>query len=307
MKIGGFNVSVKVLVAGGVILAILIGMSAYNKAKEKEEVAARMASIEADRAARAAETTATPESLSWHDRMQLEYQKQYGLPPEGFEWNAQGEPVAISDDSSSCEDVVFMFLRALSMQDYYTAGRYSDDSVIIDELQSAHDAFSKGYTSYYDTFLNKQFTYSVSSLEVDKISNVAVFPDGTQYVTVDIKALDLSSKEFIDKDKDALFESMRKYEETEDDDAKMEQFIYEYLLDCYNSGIVGKKTYTVELVVSKKNQGGWLVSNDRELYAVLQYEHGLNTAQYIKKGYNEWVRDMRLKEQREKFNAQSGG
>lgn len=306
MKIGGFNVSLKLLVAGGVALALLIGVSAINKEKERKEIAARMESIEAEKLANAANTTAAPESLSWHDRMQLEYQKIYGLPPEGFEWDAQGSLVALSDDVSSCEDVVFTFLRALSMQDYYTAGRYSDESVIIDELQSSHDTFSKGYTSYYDNFLNKQFTYSVNSLEVDRISNVAVFPDGTQYVTVDIKALDLSSKEFIDEDKEALFESMRKYEETEDDDAKMEQFIYEYLLDCYSSGVVGKKIYTVELVVGKKNQGGWLVSNDRELYAVLQYEHGLNTAQYIKNGYIDWVRDKRLEEQREKFKAQGG-
>lgn len=304
MTIGGFEVKNKTLIIGGVILAVLIGGS---KLKSYQEEKAWKAQLEEDRRAAEEEKArreaalanqTSPEQLSLHEQRQAELRKEYGDPPEGFEWSNRGELVAISSDDASCEDVVFMFLRSLSMQDFYTAGMYSDESVIIESLEKAHGEVSKGRTSYYKSFLNKQLAVAISSLEIEQISNVMVFPDGTQYVTVDIKSLDLSTKDFIDEHSEELFKSMRSYSEVEKDKSKMNNFVYDWLYEQYKDGVVGKKDYTVELVVEKVNQGGWLVSNDRELYAVLSYENGLNTADYIMKQYEVWLREVERQERR---------
>ena len=307
MIIGGFNIKNKTLIIGGLIMAALIGVSHLKSVAEDKKWQAQ---LEADKQAAEEErlrrealaNQETEAPLSLHEQRQLALRKQFGEPPAGFEWDNYGNPVAISDDEATCEDVVYMFLRSLPMGDFYTAGMYSDKSVIISSLQTAHNEGTKGRTSYYKSFLNKQLAIAVSTLEVTQISNVMVFPDGTQYVTVDILSLDLSTKDFVDEHAEELFTEMRSFSEVEKDKSKMNNFVYDWLYNQYREGVVGKKASTVELVVEKKNQGGWLVSNDRELYAVLSYENGLNTADYIMKQYDVWLRQK----EREERTSQRG-
>ena len=83
---------------------------------------------------------------------------------------------------------------------------------------------------------------------------------------------------------------------TEDDDTKKDQYVYNYLLKAYENGKVPKRSIDIELVVSKDNGGGWLVTNDGELNSTLSYEWGLDIAEYIKKEYDKWSLEKDLNE-----------
>lgn len=292
IKIAGFTFTSKQIkwFIVAVIFIVLFSMAQSNK--KKKEIEDKMAEEEARIAAALAAQGG--DEMSLHDQIQASLRERFGEPPEGFEWDYSGELVALSDSVSTCEDVVFTYLRSLSMLDFSTAQRYSSKSYVAESYQDYYSI--SGYTDYYDNFLRKQFKLSISSLEVVSVSEVAVFADGTQYVTVKVKALNLEDKDFWQSDRDYLFETMRSYKETEDDDVKMETFLYDYMLQSYEDGKIGKREYTVELVVSKANSSGWLISDDKELDSMLRYERGLDVAQYIKNEFITWNRDKSIEE-----------
>ena len=130
-----------------------------------------------------------------------------------------------------------------------------------------------------------------------------VFADGTQYLTINVRALDLQNKDFWQEDREALFNELRTYKEVENDESKVEQRIYEYMLSKYDDGSVGKRDYTIELVLTKDNGGGWLVSNDRELEAVLKYEHGVDVANFIKSEFLTWNTNKTIEDQRNRIEG----
>ena len=120
--------------------------------------------------------------------------------------------------------------------------------------------------------------------------------------TLTVSVLDLSDKDFWTADKDKIFEQLRVYRETEEDSVKLNQYVYDYILDAYTQGKIAKKSYTVDLVVSKENGGGWLVTGDKELCAILEYENGVDVAEYILDGFEDWYMDVTLQEQLDAIN-----
>lgn len=304
IKIAGFTFGKTQIIIFLAIIGIIVISSLVSKHNADKEAAKRAEEAQAKvEAALAQSSTGDNTNLSIHDQIQQQLAQQFGDAPEGFEWGYTGELVPLgNDDEATCEDVVYMYIRALSILDFSTAERYSMDSAVIKDYQNYYGIVSNSITNYYDNFLRKQFKASLTSLEVESIKDTAVFSDGTEYVTLVVNALDLQDKDFwrgIEKD---LWEQLRVYKETEEDDTKMEQYVYNYILDCYEDGSIGKRKYTIELVVSKGNGSGWLVSGDKELDAILTYENGIDVANYIIDAFEEWYMDTTLKEQIDEIN-----
>ena len=295
VKIAGFTFGVVHFAILGVIILVIIISSAVKSEKEKREAEAEIARVQQELNRHKTTDTGT---VDIHAQIQQQLSEQYGQAPDGFEWDYTGNLVALgNDDDSSCEDVVYMFMRALSILDFSTAEKYSSDSKVVSDYKNYYSDVSNSITDYYSNFLRKQFKKSITSIEVTSISDKAVFSDGSEYVTLNLNVLDLTDKDFWLNDKDSLYSTMRTYKETESDDTKMKQYVYDYIYSKYEDGTIGKHPVTVELVVTKQNGGGWLVSGDGELNSNLKYENGVNTAEYIINSFEKWYQQTTLKEQ----------
>lgn len=295
VKIAGFTFGVVHFAIVGVLILAIIISSAVKSEKEKKEAEAEIARVQQELDSHKTTDTAV---VDIHTQIQQQLSEQYGQAPEGFEWDYTGNLVALgNDDDSSCEDVVYMFMRALSILDFSTAEKYSSGSKIVSEYKHYYSDVANSITDYYSSFLRKQFKKSITSIEVVSISDKAVFSDGSEYVTLNLNVLDLTDKDFWLSDKDTLYSTMRTYKETESDDTKMKQYVYDYIYSKYEDGTIGKHPITVELVVKKQNGGGWLVSGDGELNSNLEYENGVNTADYIINSFEDWYQKTTLKEQ----------
>ena len=189
--------------------------------------------------------------------------KKYGDPPEGFKWSVTGDLVAVGSDTMNAEDVLYTYLRSLSMLDFYTAQEYSEDSNVVSTYQDYYANY--GIEDYYDDFLRKQYKYALTTLEILQIGDTAVFADGTENVTVKLNMIDLTDKDFWLKDKDTLFDTLFNYKVYQDDDTKADQYLYDYIYNLYEKGSLPKKEVDVEIVLGKSAGGGWLVTNDKEL------------------------------------------
>lgn len=297
MTIGGFKFEKKHLIIVGVIILIIIIASGVSKKKEEEEIRRRNEEARLQNQQMIdSNSTTTEVELTYDEQLREQLNAQYGMPPEGFEWDLQGNLIALSDDNSTYEDVVYYYIRSLSILDFSTAQRYSYGSNVIASYQTYYSELTTQIVNYYNDFMRKQFKYSLGTLEILGIEDVATFADGTYYITVKVACLDLTDKDFWLEDKQMIYDTMRVYEETETDSTKANQFLYDYIYQAYVDGKVGKKEHTIELVVSKENEGGFLVSNDAELDKILQYKNGVDVAQYIMNDYSNWYRETLLKE-----------
>lgn len=300
MKIAGFTLGKKHFIILGIIVGIIAIAMLSNHVKNKKEQERVQAEIaERDKALEDAnkQQATTEYEFDYDAEIQKSLVKTFGEPPEGFEWDMTGNLIALSDDNSTPEDVMYYYVRSLSVLDFSTAQRYSEDSKVIESYSGYYSVVANALTDYYDSFLRKQFKLSLTSLEVLSVEDTAVFADGTEYITIKVACLDLTDKDFWLDDKDEIYQTMRLYDETETDSTKANQYLYDYIYSKYEDGTIGKKEHTIELVVSKRENGsGWLVTGDGELDALLQYKNGVDTAAYILNSYATWLRETQLKE-----------
>ena len=307
MEIGGKKIGKKAIFVIAIVVVIIIISFISSKIKQKKadeeaERLAQEAQEEIDRINQQGTETGVQEEYNFAKELQKDLVSEYGQPPEGFEWDMQGHLIALSDESSTPEDVMYYFVRSLSILDFSTAQRYSRDSDVVNSYIDYYSEISDSITDYYSNFLRKQYKTSLTSLEVISVADTAVFADGEMLITVNVRVLDLTDKDFWINDRNDLFDKMRVYTETETDDVKAQQYLYNYILSKYQDGTIGKKDYTIELKLEKNSDvstgsNGWLVTGDAELSAILQYENGVDTAEYIYKQFEEWLRDKQLDEQ----------
>lgn len=303
-KIMGFNIPKKPFI---IVITIVILLIIGNVIKTKNDDAKWAAEQAALRQANQTYNPDKPEQVDREEARQADLRKQFGIPPEGFKWSSTGKLIALGDDDSkNAEDIVYTFIRALSMLDFATAQKYSTNSKVYNTYTSFYRDTQADITNYYNEFLRKQYKLALTTVEVKGVSDVAVFADGTEYITLTVSALDLQDKDFWQNDKEALFQQMRIYAESETDSIKKEQYVYNYIYDSYVSGKIGKRDYTIEIVLKKENNAGWLVTDDNALDNVLDYTKGVNVANYILNGYEKWYRDTLLREQREQREQSKG-
>lgn len=287
MKIGNFNISKKIIIIVVGIIALIIISSLVSKHNREKEIARR--SQEADsNVVDDGDTEATTE-YDYDAAEQANLREKFGEPPEGFEWDLLGNLVATGrTGNETAEDIVYIYIRALSILDFSTAQRYSSTSKVTDTYNGYYDEYSTIITDYYQNFRRKQYKEALQSIELLNVTDTAVFADGTEMVTLKIRMLDLTDKDFWRADQDNLYNQLREYDNIEADAVKRDQFIYDYIYNAYKTGMVKKRDIDIEIVVAKENNSGWLVKDDTELDAALSYEWGNDIATYIQSEYQDW-------------------
>ena len=293
MKISGFKINKKVLIIAGVIILIII-ISSVAKSKKKSngttdsgnEIVNNEQVTTLDNS-----NNVSNEISAEHDALQAQLRARYGNPPEGFEWSEDGSLVSLGNSDLNAEDVMYNYIRALSLLDFSTAQRMSSNSQVYAKYSSFYEDVND--SDYYSEFLRKQFKQSLVSIEILDVTDTAVLADGTKYITIYLNVLDLPDKNFWEKDRQKIFETLRVYSETESDSIKANKYVYDYVYDAYSNGTIGKRKVTIELVVGKTAGGNWLVTNDAELYRVLAYQEGVDVAKYIISEYSEWYTNTR--------------
>lgn len=286
MTIFGFKIGKKHIIILAVIILIIIIISNVSSANKQKEIARRNAEVEASQNAEA--TNDPTEGLSDSELEQRAYIQIWGKPAEGFRWNDEGELIATSSDNLTSEDVLWNYLRALSILDFSTVQKYSNKSLVRSTYSGYFSDSNLGSTSYYSQFLRKAYKFALTSIEIESVGNTAVFADGTSISTVKLKMLDLTDKDFWQADKDEIFSNLKDLYITENDSTKAQQYVYDYIYSAYEEGKVGKRDITVEIKLDKVSLGGWLVADDTDLNSALRYEEGVNVASYIFEEYNSW-------------------
>lgn len=295
MTIGGFKITKKhFMVIGGIVLVIgVFSLSNHLKEQQKADEAKKKAQ-EAAEEYQKNHNQGTEFEYDYDSALQANLKKKYGEPPEGFRWTVTGELEAIGSDTMTAEDVLYTYLRSLSMLDFYTAQEYSEESNVVSTYQDYYENY--GIEDYYDDFLRKQYKYALTTLEILQIGDTAVFADGTENVTVKLNMIDLTNKDFWLKDKNELFDKLYEYNVYQDDETKAEQYLYDYIYKVYEAGSLPKKEKDVEIVLGKSSGGGWLVTNDKELDAALGYDWGTDIAKFILDEYQDYELNRTLKE-----------
>ena len=299
MTIAGFKITKNHIITLAIVAGVigLIGFKSSLEKKASEEDAKQKAKESAEEYQRTHQQ-GTEFSYDYDAVLQKNLVKKYGDPPEGFKWSVTGDLVAVGSDTMNAEDVLYTYLRSLSMLDFYTAQEYSEDSNVVSTYQDYYANY--GIEDYYDDFLRKQYKYALTTLEILQIGDTAVFADGTENVTVKLNMIDLTDKDFWLKDKDTLFDTLFNYKVYQDDDTKADQYLYDYIYNLYEQGSLPKKEVDVEIVLGKSSGGGWLVTNDKELDAAVGYDWGTDIAKFIQDEYQQYELKRTLKESLDK-------
>lgn len=301
MKIAGFTFGKKHLIILGVLILAIFVISRCSAASEERRHQEQMKEFETQQKPTQNqpiknETTFTDDELALLENYSSEQQnfiKLWGFPPEGYEWNKRGELVAISSDEMTAEDVIYGYLRNLSMLDFSTAGRYVQRSTVIDNYKLYYEGSVAGKVDSYTEYIRKLYKLSIKNIEIVGVGDISIFEDGTQYVTVHLKCLDMSDKDFWLADKDTLFVNMYKASVDEEDSNKMLAYIYDYIYSKYSESDVPKKTYEIELVLTKGINKGWLITNDVSLYNILIDPKGTGVHELILSEYQEYIKSLR--------------
>lgn len=290
MNILGFKLGKKHIIIIVIIIGIIVAVSQVSKANKQKEIEERNKAAQEEREKQSQEKDPNA-GLSESEIEQRAYIKLWGQPAEGFRWNDDGELVATSSDDLTNEEVLWNYLRALSILDFSTVQKYSSRSLVKNTYMGYFSDSNIGSTSYYSQFLRKEYKFALTSIEVESVGNTAVFADGTSIITVKLKMLDLTDKDFWQKDKEKIFNRLKSLYMDEDDSTKAQQYVYDYIYSAYESGKVGKRDVTLEIKLDKVTLGGWLISDDTDLNSALNYEEGVNVATYILEEYSDWVED----------------
>ena len=287
IKIFNFYIRKKTLFIALGVLLVLVVIIKYNQAKKQKELEQRML---AQSAIGIEDMQETGVWLSLEEQIQMQLREKYGIPPEGFQWDYQGNLVAIASiEDMSAEDIVYTYLQSIHMMDFATAQRVAAKSSIITMVDDYYSDVSNALVTTSDLFKRRLIKLTLDRMSIDGISNTIVQADGTYIFTVDVTCLDLSNKDFWRNDAQDIYQSMYVFDKTETDSTKKEQFIYDYIYDAYLNDACGYKSSNVDIMVGKANAGGYLVVDDTSLRKLLLYEDGVDVASYINLQYNDWI------------------
>ena len=210
--------------------------------------------------------------------------RKYGEAGEGYYWSEDGTRMALGDQNLSETEVIRTFLRSLSTLDFATAQKYAYKDQVLKTLNAYYNSESE--FTYSESFKKAMYQQFLLSMEIEGIESQATFADDKSSVTVKIKALDLSNKDFWKEDKDALMKGIYSYRKTEADSTKARNFLYEYVTNYWKSEVAQKKAITINLTLTKTGAGGWLISNDMDLDNYAKYSEGETVINNILKDYD---------------------
>lgn len=222
-----------------------------------------------------------------YSEKQLGLIKSYGEPPDGFIWADDGSLIAVGTEDMTAEGVAFSYLKALSLLDMATASKYARTSTVCTRYNNFYGVDSS--ESYYTQFTRKLYGASLKSIEVDELTQQAVFANGRYILTFDVKVLDLTNKDFWQDNQEEIFNKLYTFSQTESDTTKAMQYIMDLILEYFQSEEAIKRSVKVELVLDKVYEGGWLITDDMDLNMYCSYEDGTSVYTYIMEKYGEWI------------------
>lgn len=240
----------------------------------------------------ASNTSTSQTSSSSSRREQTDYEreqgrliKRYGDPGKGYRWSDEGTRMALGDPNLSESEVAATFIRSLSTLDFATAQKYAFKD---DVIKTVNNYYSNDADFTYDeSFKKAMYQQVLLSLEPVKTVSTATFADARSNITLQVKLLDLSNKDFWEKDKDEIFSNLDKYRKNEQDTTKARNFVYDYVLSYWKSEDAQKKTVQINLTLTQTNEGGWLVSNDTDLDNYAKYTDGETVVNNILQAYED--------------------
>lgn len=279
----------------GVVLFIFLMIGANNHQKQKK--LEQQKKIEQEQ-----KTEPSTEGSSYVEgtdaylmSMQTELRKSFGTPPKGFIWDLNGNTISLGDKSMSSEDVLYAYIRALSTLDMATAQKYSRDAKVV---ETYNDYFSKenaNQSDYQEQFMRSMYKQALTSMEITGIESSSKFANNKVVYTVKLTMLDLTDKDFWEKDKDILYKNMLGYESKENDSTKLEILLYDYILKYYKSEDAVKRNVTFDVTLQRYPDidSGWLVSIDKDIDDAARYSNGTLVTNYITEQFRQWMIDQR--------------
>jgi hypothetical protein len=277
-----------ILVVLGIVFFLGVGVYISYQAKLEED--ARQARMEE---ARQASESSSESADSLLIQVQPDLVDKFGSVPEGFIWDMDGTVLSLGDQSMSAEDVVFAYLQGLSSLDISTVQRYSRRSSVVERYGSYFDSTDKT-TDYTDQFMRGMYRESLLSLQSKGIESNAVFAENKQVFTINLRLLDLTDKDFWRHDQMEIYENLYMYYSDESDSTKSDMYLYEYILDYYQSGDAQLRDITVDITVQRYPDldSGWLVSVDTDVDSACIYKEGNLVVSYIKEQYRDYGREL---------------
>lgn len=281
----------------GVILFIILMVSANNHAKQKK-LKEQQASTEQVSTEESNKSNSYTEGTdAYLMSMQPELRKSFGTPPEGFIWDLNGKGISLGDKSKSSEDVLYTYIRALSTLDLATAQKYSRDAKVVETYNDYFSKANANQADYQEQFMRNMYKQALTSMEITGVESSSKFASNKSVYTVTISMLDLTAKDFWEKDKDNLFKKLSGYESKENDSTKLEIFLYDYILNYYKTPTAVKRTVSMDITLERYPDidSGWLVSIDKDIDDAAKYNNGTLVTNYITEQFRQWSIENRSK------------
>ena len=274
--IKGLKIKTKIISIVVILLIILMIVANIQQGKKKAAVTPTQT------------TTAGTEAdtLSDAEVLQQSLIKKFGEPTDGFRWDSDGSRIPLGNSDLTAEEIAYQYVKAVSMLDFETAEKYSTNTTIPQNYEDFYDVDNSD--SYYNQFSRKIYKAALLSIVIDKVVDSARFAGGKTIITFSITMYDLSNKTFWEPQANEIFDTLYDYSNAESDTTKAEQYVYGKILDYYQSGTAVTKTVQVDVVLDKVNLGGWLVSNDMDLYMLCSYSDGTSVYEYIMDQYADY-------------------
>lgn len=298
----------KIIAIVVIIIAIFLirgCTSSLSEQRQRQEAIDRANELEQQQASEA-ELDSYASEDAYLLTVQDELIKSYGKLPEGYLWGLEGELLSLGDKNMSAEEVVYAYLNGIRTLDLSIAQKYSRNSMVIESYEGYFDSKNLA-TDYFDSFMRNMYKTALLSIQIEGIDDTAVFAENKQVFTVKAKMLDLTKKDFWEKDKQEIYETLYMYSADENDSTKSEMYLYDYVLKYYESEDAPLRDVSFNLTVERYPDldTGWLVSIDKDINDACSYSNGTLMVSYINQMFsNEGVNY--ISEQRKKENIDDG-
>lgn len=212
----------------------------------------------------------------------------YGSLPEGYIWSDDGTVISMGDPNLSAEETLFAYLNGLRTLDFSSSQRFARNSKVIQRYDGFYNDTDSG--NYNGAFFSSMYAEVLKSIQVKEVKDVSTFVETRQIINIELNLLDLSDKDFWRQDEDELFENLYMYQSTESDSIRGSQYLYEYILDHYKTGQVGRRSVELSFILEKDVSlgTGWLVTSDVDLDNYCYYTDGTMIVNYIRELYSSY-------------------
>ena len=141
-------------------------------------------------------------------------------------------------------------------------------------------------------------------MEITGVESSSKFASNKAVYTVTVSMLDLTAKDFWEKDKDELYKKMMGYESKENDSTKLEILLYDYILNYYKTSTAVKRTISLDVTLERYPDidSGWLVSIDKDIDDAARYTSGTLVTNYITEQFRQWMIEQRSNSSSNKTN-----